>query len=229
MNKIKICLNFWGQPKNIQNLHNIYLNYLYDSKYDFVFLYTTWKSENITIFKNFFPNSYINLIDLPSENDVNYMDIVNNYNLDETNKCNGRIIKNYFLGLYCKDYTRNTITNVEVENNIKFDIILTLRPDIRLNTNISHFYEEINNTSKTIFVASQPRFDIYNQGCYPDALCISKRDEMFHLLEFINVLKLCTLNNTNIFHPETSSYKLIMNKNLLIKHLDFFAFLYQNN
>lgn len=229
MNKIKVCLNFWGQPKNMQNLQDIMSKYLYDSKFDFFILYTTWKSENITTFKIFFPNSYINLIDLPPYDDVNYMDIINNYDLDVTNKNNGRTINNYFLGLYCKDYTRNTITDFEVERNIKFDIILTLRPDINLNTNISHFYEEINNTSKTIFVASEPRFDIYNQGSYPDVLCISKRDEMLELLELINSLKFCILDNTNNFHPETSSYKLIMNKNLLIKYLNFYAFLYQNN
>lgn len=227
MEKIKVCLNFWGQPKNIQNLQNMYESFIYDPQYDFFIVYTTWNSENITTFKNFFPTSYINLIDLPSTNDPNYMDIVNNYTLDWTNKANGRLIKSYFLGLYCKDYSRNTINNFETNNNIKFDIILTLRPDTKLFTNISHFYKEINNTSNTICVASEPRYDIYREGSYPDALCISKRNEMFQLLDFINELKLNTLYNTNIFHPETASYKIIVNKNLLIKYLDFNAGLYQ--
>ena len=227
MNKLKVCLNFWGQPKNIQNLQYIYEKFLHDPQYDFFVLYTTWKSENITSFKNIFPSSYINLIDLPSDNDLNYIDIVNNYDLDSSNKGNGRIINNYFLGMYSKDYTRNTINCFENNNNIKFDIIVTLRPDIRLFTNISYYYTEIYNTCNTIFVASEPRYDIYREGAYPDALCISKRNEMFLLLEFINELKSNTLNNTNVFHPETTSYKIIINKQLLIKYLNFNAFVYQ--
>lgn len=225
---MKICLNFYGQPKNIYNLKEMYDKYIYNSDYEIYIVYTTWKTENIDTFKNIFPNAYINLIDTPStENDV-YMDIINNYNLDITNLCGKKSINGYFLGLYSRDYSRNTIINFEITNNIKFDIILTTRPDIKLKNNISIYFDEINNdTNNTIFVGSDPCFNIYNECSYPDVLCMSKRDTMMNLLDFINILKHCTLNNKKIFHPETSAFKLIKYKNLNIKYLNFYVFVHQ--
>ncbi len=222
---MNICLNFYGRPKNIQNLKDVYDKYLYNEKYNYHIVYTTWKTENIDKFRSFFPNAYINQIDCPDETNELYKNITTNYNVDPTNLANGRNIKGFFLGMYSKDYSRHTIVEYEEQNNIKFDIIVSLRPDIKLDKNVSVYFDKFVNN--TIFVGSDPCYDIYNQGAYPHQFDMANRNDMLQLLDFITILNTCTVDGTNFFHGETSGYKILKRKNLQIFYLDFYAFVYQ--
>jgi hypothetical protein len=222
---MNVCLNFYGQPKNIRNLRDVYDKYLYNEKYNYHIVYTTWKTENVELFRSFFPNAYINQIDCPDETNEIYKNITMNYNIDPTNLAGRKNIQGFFLGLYSKDYSRNTILEYETQNNIKFDLIVSLRPDTNLNANVSLHFEKF--VENEIYVASDPCYNIYQQGAYPAAFDMAKRDVMMYLLDFIKIINYCTLNGTNIFHGETSLYKLIKIKNLQIVFLDFHASVYQ--
>ena len=230
---MKICFNFIGQPKNIYNLQEMYHSFLHDPNNECYIVYTTWKTENVTEFQTIFPNAYIHLIDIPNEDtNIVFKNLITNYDLDYSNKINGRILKNTILGFYGRDYSRNTIIEYENMNHIKFDIVITLRPDIKLTQNISLLYNDIYNNNyinNTIFVGNDPCWNIHNEGAYPDALSISKRDDMIYLLDYMNILHNCTLNNTNIFHPETTHFKIIQQKKLYISYLPFYAFIHYSN
>jgi len=222
---MNVCLNFYGQPKNIQNLREMYDKYLYNEKYNYYIVYTTWKTENVELFRSFFPDAYINQIDCPDETNELYKDITTHYNVDPTNLANRRNIQGFFLGLYSKDYSRHTIMECENKNNIFFDVIVSLRPDIKLNKNVSMHFEKF--VENTIYVASNPCYDIYRQGAYPGQFDMSKRNDMMYLLDFIKIINKCTVDGTNFFHGETSLYKLIKLKNLQIVFMDFEAFVFQ--
>ena len=87
-----------------------------------------------------------------------------------------------------------------------------------------HFDKFVNNT---IFVSSDPCYDIYNQGAYPHQFDMANRNDMLQLLDFITILNTCTVDGTNFFHGETSGYKILKRKNFQIFYLNFYAFVYQ--
>lgn len=247
---MKICFNFVGQPKNIYNLQEMYNSYLHDPVNECYILYTTWKTEDTTEFQTIFPNAYIHLIDIPNEDENSvFKNLITNYELDITNIRNGNFLKHTMLGFYCRDYSRHTIIQYENINHIKFDIIITLRPDIKLKQNIFVYYNDIFDDSDLkldisphydsiyndfiysdkkhiLFVGNDPCWDVYYEGAYPAALSISKRDDMIYLLDFMDILHNCTLHNKNIFHPETAYFKIVQQKKLNIVYLPFYSFMH---
>jgi len=219
---MKICINYYGQPRNVGLTRKIYDNFVHDQHNEFYILYTTWTTENIIDFKNLFTSAHINQIELP--NITIYNDIVTNYNLDNTNPY--KSIEHYVKGLYIKKMSSYTIDNFEKINNIKFNFIISLRTDIYMADNrLSVFYDYINNNlNNNIFLASGPKFDVHNEGAEPDTICISDKQNTFKVLSQFDILKFCTLYNKNIFHPETSFKKCLSYYKFNVINLNFRSF-----
>ena len=81
------------------------------------------------------------------------------------------------------------------------------------------------NTAQTLYVANDAKFDIYGRGSYPDALIMGQREHMLYLLDYISILKFCSLEG-NQFHPETTSYKITEYKNISLIYLDLYVFIH---
>jgi hypothetical protein len=146
--------------------------------------------------------------------------------MDNTNS--HKQISHYLYGLYIKAETKNTIYEYEKNNNLKFDIIITLRIYTKLKNPIYPYYEQIKNNNEYVFVGSEELFNIYNTGSYPDAFMSSNRDIGIQILDCFDVLKKSGINNTNIFHPETTSYNVIINKGYKVYYIpNFYAFVIQ--
>jgi hypothetical protein len=118
-----------------------------------------------------------------------------------------------------------TIINFEKNNNINFDFIITLRPDIYLNNHLSNFYSIINkNLNNTVYVANSPKFSIYNQPSLPDVIFISDKDTSKKILEQLDILLNCNIKDTYFFHPESSFYNAITFLKININELNLGAF-----
>ena len=225
---MNICLNYYGLPRNSEITKFTFNKHIHtnDNNINYYVLYTTWENENVDEFKKIFPNSYINFIEKPDIQKYNY--IINNYNLDPGNP--HKTIDHYVLGMYIKKMSYTTITNFEKNNNINFDFIITIRPDIYLNNHLSNFYDFINTNLKnkdlnnTVYVANTPKFDVYGQPALPDVMFISDKDTSKKILEQLDILVNCTLKDTNIFHPESSFYNAITFLKINIHELNLFAF-----
>lgn len=219
---MKICINYYGQPRNVSLTRNIYDHFIHDQHNEFYILYTTWTTENVNDFKKIFTSAHINQIDLP--NITTYNDLITNYNLDNTNQ--HKSIEHYVKGLYIKKMSYHTIDNVEKKNNINFDFIISLRTDIYMADNrLSIFYDYINkNLNNNIFLAAGLKFDVYNEGAEADTICISNKQIMFKVLSQFDILPVCTLSNKNIFHPETSFKKCLSYYKFNVINLNFRAF-----
>ena len=233
-----ICINFAGQPKNIYNLLETYNNYIYNPDYIYHILYTTWVNEDITKFCEIFPNAYSKQIERPDISGHPYYDeylyICNSYIYDRTNIASNKLFFNYFLGQFIRDQSRYTITEYEKIHNIQFDIIITTRPDIKIErANISMYFNQIlENKKRALYIANSPVIDIYNCGSYPDALIMGQREHMLYLLDYVYIIRFCAIYedpvNKNIIHPETTSYKIAKHKNIPLIELPFFAFIFHN-
>ena len=221
---MNICLNYYGQMRNNTITTDIFEKYINDTNNNIYVLYTTWSVEDITLFKDYFKNSYIRQINIPDLDE--YSEIIDKYSMDGTN-CH-KSLQHYLLGLYIKKESYNTINSFEEEKNIKFDIIISMRTSICINNKISNYYSTIldNNDESTIFVANRPCFKIYNDESLPDVFYISKNKfVMKKVLSQIDILNHCLVTNTFFFHPETSFYKSLYYYNLNIVKLDLYAFL----
>jgi hypothetical protein len=222
---MNICLNYYGQVRNNNITTEIYEKYINDKNNNIYILYTTWDIEDITLFKNYFKDSYIRQINIPKLDE--YSEIINNYKMDPTNP--NKSIDHYLLGLYIKKESYDTIHSFEEEKSIKFDIIISIRTSIYINNKVSDYYTTIldnsNDENDTIFVANRPCFKNYDDESLPDVFYITKNKVvMKNVLSQIDILKDCLVTNTNFFHPETSFYKSLNHFNLNIVKLDLYAF-----
>jgi hypothetical protein len=218
---MKVCINYFGQPRKLEVMNITYDTFLKDDKNDIHILWTTWKSENINEFMTIFPNAYINQIDEPNMD--NYSHITTKYRMDPGSP--NKTIDHYIKGLYVKYKSSDTISNYEYNNNINFDIIITTRIDTYINSSgkFNKYYDDIINKN-SVFVGSGPKFNVYNNGAYPDVISIAKPDIMKKSLNQISIIDKCNVNNTNWFHPETSFYKSFIAQNINVVELDFLAF-----
>lgn len=228
-NIINVCLNYYGQPRNTDITSNIYYNFIHidHNKYKLPFnvkyhiIYTTWKSEDISNFKQLFPSSYIEQIDEP--NMENYRYLIEKFKIDISNP--NKTIDHYIKGFYVKQASFKTIEKYENDNNIKFDFIITIRTDIYINYYLPSYYEVINNNlDNTVYTANEPKFAIYNSPALPDVICISNKKTMEKILNQLSILEHCTVNGSDYFHPETSFYNALKYYNLHINELNFKAF-----
>ena len=217
-----ICINIFGQIRFIEHLLNTINISLIDNINTFHILYSTWTTTDIEGMKNLFPDCYIQQYDLP---DINmYKHFIDTYKLD-ISQYKHKTISHYILGYHIKKMSIDTILKYENEKNIKFDIILTMRTYTNLfNIPLQEYYKEINDN--IIYTANEPSFDIYKLGAYPDSFTMAKRDSTLQILNVFDVLDKSTIDDTT-FHPESASYKIIINKGLKIIKLPFKAFVYE--
>jgi hypothetical protein len=215
---MKICLNYYGQPRNLDITKYSFDNFIKNDNIEYHILYTTWDNEDITHFKQLFSTCFINQIEKPDLND--YTKIIDNYTVDPTNP--HKTIQHYLLGLYIKKMSYTTIEKY----NHDFDFIISLRTDIYLHDfHLSTYYNTIlNNLNNTVFLPHEPKFPVYNENASPDTLYISNKSVMQQILCQIDILENCSVSNTNLFHPETSFYKSLVFYNLNIQLLNFRAF-----
>jgi hypothetical protein len=216
-----ICLNYYGQIRDINITRNTYNKFI-QGENEYHIIFTTWNNENTTDFERLFPNSYIKKIEKPNMD--NYLEYSKNIVVDKTNP--NKSIQHVIYGLYIKKMSYNTIEEYENINNINFDFIISLRTDVYLNKNLNVFYDYIYNNlnDNVVFVATEPKWDVYNEGALPDVLCISNKVVMKKMLSQIDILEKCLLQNTNIYHPETGFGKSIKAHNLTCVELDLKAF-----
>jgi len=222
---MNICLNYYGQLRNNSITTETYKKYIDDYNNNIYVLYTTWDTENVTPFKDYFTDSYIRQIDIPNLD--KYSEMINKYQMDPTNSY--KSFTHFLLGLYIKKESYNTINAFEEEKNIKFDIIISMRTSVYINNNVSKYYntilDNVNNEHYTVFVANEPCFNVYNQGSFPDVFYITKnKSVMKNVLSQIDILDDCLVTNTNYFHPETAFYKSLIYFKLNIVKLNLFAF-----
>ncbi len=221
---MNICLNYWGQPRELKIIKEIYDTQIYDNKYNFYVLFTTYKNEDVKKFVEYFPNSYINQIDDINEND--YEEIVKEYTFEHWSNN----ILHYIRGINLRSKSYETINNYIKEKNIKFDLVLTLRPDsdiydCKFYNLYDHIFEVLNKNPNILICADKPAFDVHQCGTIPDALFISKMDTIEKILKFPN-FKIISVSN-NVVHPETASYKHVKSQNIDICYLNFYAFKYE--
>ena len=209
---MKIALNYYGLPRILDNMLDIYNKFIKCENIEYHILYTTWNTENIERFVEIFPNAFIKQYDIPDMSEYN--DIINNYSLDNTNP--NKTIDHYFKGLFIKQKSIDTINDYEKEKSIEFDFIITLRTDTYIYDNhLNHFYDQIiNNLQNNVYLAHGPKFDVHSQGAYPDTLFIANKICTIKMLSQLNNIKQCVLNDTFVFHPETSFGKHVTNMNL---------------
>ncbi len=221
---MNICINIFGQIKYIEYLKKTIETNLYDNNNTFHILYTTWTDTNIEYFTKEIPNAYIKQYEYP---DLNvYKDIINNYKLDITQP-KEKNIERYIFGFYIKSKSYDTIIDYENTHNIKFDIIITIRTYTKIYNNnslIQSYYSMLEDN--IIYTAQEPSYAIYSMPAYPDSFVFSKRKEGLDILNVFDVLEKSTINNTNMFHPETSAYSIIINKGYNICKLPFNAIVY---
>jgi hypothetical protein len=220
---MNICVNYWGQPRLMNIIEDIYKTQINDNINNFHICYSTWKTENISIFKEIFPNSYIKQYDYP--NLENYSDIIQNYKYDNTTI--SRDITNYIYGLFIREQSINTINEYMNINNVSFDFIITIRPDTDIYNGLLYsYYNNILENKKFLYVATHPRYDIYNQGAIPDALLISNYNNMKKILKFPNFETIAI--NSNIIHPETATGKNVIYNQVPIKYMNLSSFRFNN-
>jgi hypothetical protein len=222
---MKICLNYYGQNRDINITKYTFENFIKSDNVDieYYILYTTWDTENTNEFKELFQNSFIEQIEYPNLN--NYKFIIDNYKMDPTNP--NKTIEHYLLGLYIKKMSYKTIEKFEECNNINFDFIISLRTSIYLYDNhLSVFYNDINqNLINKIYVAKDPCFDVHpNQPALPDIISIANKNITKKQLEQIDVLDNCLVIGTNFFHPESSFFNILKHHKIDIISLNFRAF-----
>ncbi len=219
---MNICVNFFGQPKFVNNAKYIYNNFIKDNSNNFHILYTTWEDENIEVFENDFPGAFIRKIKKPDES-VFDKDLLENYKMDYSNA--HKTMSRYLYGFYIKAQSKETVLEYERTHNIEFDVIVTVRIYTKLKNSISPYYERIKNDSENVYVASERLFNIHNSPSYPDTFVASNRSIGLDILDCFDVLKESTIHNSKIFHPETSAYNIIKNKGHKFFYMpNFYAF-----
>lgn len=220
-NKKKVCINYFGQCRDIGVTEKIYNNFLKtsDPNIEYTILYSTWKDEDTTDFEKVFPTAYIKKYDFP---DLKiYKSIVDNYSMDPTNPY--KPLEHYLLGLYIKKMSYYTI---EEFNHISFDCIVSLRTYIYIyDSHISSIYNNIE--KHTVYVANAPRFEVYSnigQRALPDVIFASDQNTMKQILHQIDIIEQCKVKNSNFFHPESSFFNSLDFFQLKIVCCNFRAF-----
>jgi hypothetical protein len=220
---MNICVNYWGQPRLLNIIEEIYNTQINDKNNNFYICYTTWKTEDVTKFNRIFPNSYINQIDHPDLTSDKYKYMIKNFQYDSYNPD----IKHCILGLYVREQSLNTVSLYEKNLNIKFDFIITIRPDTEIKEGILfNFYSYIKSNPEYIYVPDRPRYDVYGKGAVPDALLISKLDSLKEILKFPNFddIKI----NGYLIHPESSTGQMIQFSKIKCIFLDIFSFRFEH-
>jgi hypothetical protein len=197
----------------------MYETQINDKINNFYICYTTWKTEDVTKFKRIFPNSYINQIDHPDLTSDKYKNIIANFKYDSYNPD----IKHYILGLHVREQSLNTVSSYQKYINVKFDFIITIRPDTEIKENtLFNFYSLIHLNPAYIYVPDRPRYDIYNKGTVPDALIITNMNSLKEIFKFPNFNDIKV--NGNLIHPESATGQMIQFSKIKCIFLNIFSF-----
>jgi len=218
---MNIALSFCGLCREISHTKNI-MNFLTNNEHNYVILLTTWENVDTTEFSNYFPDSYIYKVEIPTENITK--EWLKDYRMDDTNP--HKPVINYFYQLYIRNNSQNTINEYEIKENIKFDIIVTLRTDVELWENITKYFNFIKNDDNNIFVGNGPNFNIYGTGSCQDVLFFSSKSIMFKILNYQYNFPEEIQPKKNIFHPETCQFNCFRNLQLNIQFLPFQSFVF---
>jgi len=201
---MNICINYYGQPRTLEHAKNTYNHLFANLPYSIHVLYTTWDHTDTTKYKGLFPMAHIRQIPQPTEESYEY------YERNYRQYTFQRTMANYMIGLFLKKETLNTICEYETKNNIKFDVIITLRVDtlINLERSISWCCEEAIINKNSVYVGDHHRFDILGIDACPDACVITSRDSSFKILtQHDNIDECCFMyEDEKTVHPETSCY-----------------------
>lgn len=216
---MKIAVNFYGQPRSPHNAHNIFSQTILDKKNEFKVLYTTWDEERIDQFQNLFPASFIRQVPVPPIE--SFKDEISKYQIDPTNP--NKTIYGYLLSLYCKKESLKTIQLFEEIANVEFDLVITLRTDTILESNIfQNYYEDAKTRQDSAFVASEINHNVYGTGAYPDMFLLTSR-KATRALNQIDMLEKCVVQGTNFFHPETSAFQCLVSNSLSVEFIEMTA------
>jgi hypothetical protein len=220
---MNICINYWGKPRKLNVIEETYNTQLNDKINNFHICYTTWKTEDISRFKEIFPDSYVNQIDPPDLDTDKYKYIIDNFRPVSYNPS----IINSILGLYVRQQSVSTVSTFEQNLNIKFDFVITVRPDTLITEGILYEnYPFIKKNLNYIYVGDRPRFDVLNMGSVPDSLIVSTLENTTKMLgEFPDFDKI-DINRT--YHPETASDKLIKLSGVECFFLNLSAFIFDH-
>lgn len=227
---MKICINLCGQPKKYENFPTVLEDHLVNTEHEYHILYTTWKTENIdgfvSLMKSKNINVTINQIDLPDSSTPHFDSISTNLIYDYSHQLAGKHIRNYFYYLYARQESAKAVINYENKHQIKFDLVILTRPDIKINRPIFRYFD-IMQHENFVYVSDEDRYNVYKEGAVPDALLMGRRDTIMKLLtSAIELLPACGLQNSNQIHPETSCYKLIKKHDFMVVYLDFNSFIF---
>lgn len=209
---MNICVNYYGQPRGCKPTLENYMNNIHDNTNKFHILYTTWKTEDITQFKNIFPNSYIRQVEPNLEN---YHHVIEKF---------GDFIKNYLMYLYIIKNSLDTIKEYEDKHKIKFDVIITIRPDnLILKSPLKDYYNELYNNQDVMLLALGPCWDLYKTGAYQAATSLSSREHAELHLNIIDIIHLLNIEGRNELHPETSAFNLLKYYTIKYKFCDYWV------
>lgn len=221
---MKICVNYYGLPRTVERALWTFRDAIEAEGHEFHILYTTWTVEYTKPFETAFPQAFVRKIRIPDE--AVFGDLLG-YELDRTNTEKGKRLRNYLLGSYAKQESKNTILEYETNHNITFDLIVTLRTDTVIRGgHLADFYGSMALERPIMYFASEPTFnDIYKEGAVPDTLQLSGRDFHLKALDILGALSNCTLNGQRVFHGETCCYKQILYHGGSVHYLPFYAYI----
>jgi len=208
---MNICINLVGQPKKCDLLKE-QMKYLVtdNPQYRYHFLYTTWTSENPESIRKQIPNIHVKQVALPNDSDELFKMYSNKYTLDNSNLGMGKKRNNYIYALYIRKHSKQHILEYEKNHNITFDIVITTRPDLKINegsNSLHQYFEHV--ISNRIFTSRDLTFDVFGQGAVTDVIYMSSRNTMLLFLDSLPFIQSCVVTCTNIIHPETFNYKWI--------------------
>jgi len=218
----KICILYTGKPRVIDHAKSM-LELLTGGDNEYHIALTTWVDEDTSEFELAFPNSFIDYVQLPKQDDIDRFVANDKY-------VSMRPLSNYYHQLYIRSKSSETLKKL----NMDFDVVVLIRTDTIIWRNISIFYDDVKSNDDVVFVPIGPNWDIYGTdvvyglGACPDVIFFSNQPTMEKILtQQINISRE-TQQRGGVYHPETCQLRCFQLLNLEVKRLQFDAFIYQN-
>jgi len=191
---------------------------------EYTIIFTTWDTEDTSIITNKIPSAIINKIKQPTKEEFNEWFLEHsplNYFKYKTSMSeiseeeNKNRLYMYFLQIYTWKKSAEFIESIHSKTS--FDLLISLRPDIILNKNISEYYDLIK--KNTIYFASIPYYmntnKVYkiflNYAYQDDTIFMGDISTCLHILKLIDYIDYLKLNDIcpdkyewkDCLHPET--------------------------
>lgn len=217
-----ICINYYGQPRELERTKRVYDEFLESSSHDVYICYTTWDTESIKEFRELFPKAYIRQIPLP-DTEALYSDIIKRHSIDPSNRSR-KSMAHYILGLHIKKHSYYTIEQLSQDIGATFDLVVSLRTDVYLYDFIIKDTYDTTVKTNTAYVANAPKFNIYGEFGLPDVFYLSDMPTMQKILFQLDIIDECVVPGKKFFHPETSFHVSLVRMKLDIIQLPLRAF-----